>query len=195
MAILVVLTVTLCLKRSNDARGSGTQSSDLQIVCMRRSDFRDVYSRPTNYHERFQVHLAQIQSNLKGELASIAAFKLTIEHYWTCSSRLFKFSISAISIITKQDGTHTPISLRESSPISEDVVLNLFIKASTSRWSVRNSWDIAADWSFVSSSAYMKKFCVPSEKYGNDRRTMNGSIAWIAWMRSCSVWIFSIFAR
>ena len=93
MAILVVLTITLCLKRSNDARGSGTQSKDLQIVCMRRSDFRDMYSRPTNYHEWFQVHLAQIQSNLKGELASIAA--LTIEHYWTCSSRLFKISISA----------------------------------------------------------------------------------------------------
>ena len=87
-------------------------------------------------------------------------------------------------MITKQDETHTPISLREASPIPEPgpgyVVMKLFIKASTSRWSVRNSWDIVAEWSFVSSSAYMKKFCVPSEKYGNDRRTMNGSIAWIA---------------
>ena len=73
-----------------------------KIVCMRRSDFRDVYSRPTNYHERFQVHFAQIQSNLKGELvASMAALK--IEHYWTCSSRLFKISISAYNHKARRD--------------------------------------------------------------------------------------------
>ena len=57
-------------------------------------------------------------------------------------------------MITKQDETHTPISLRESSPIAEYVALKFFTKASISRWSVRNSWDIAEDWSFVSSSAY-----------------------------------------
>ena len=79
-SVLIALTITLCLKRSNDARGSGTQSKDLQNSLHASIRVRDVYSRPTNYHERFQVHFAQIQSNLKGGLvASMAALK--IEHY------------------------------------------------------------------------------------------------------------------